>query len=227
MVKNQLVIEPTLDGSHTLYVPQLDEHYHSVNGAMQESKHVFINAGLLYSQKGDINILEIGFGTGLNVYLTYLASVNSDKTVNYTALELYPLELSVIDRLNYVNDKRSEEGKLFSGIHMADWDSPVTISDNFTLLKQQTDFSKLELSFDKLFDVIYFDAFSPDKQPEMWTPEIFHFLYKNTAVGGVLTTYCAKGVVRRMLQSVGYEVERLAGPPGKREILRAIKKNVI
>jgi tRNA U34 5-methylaminomethyl-2-thiouridine-forming methyltransferase MnmC len=217
-------IEQTADGSHTLYVPELDEHYHSVNGAVQESLHVFIDAGLKQLSSSKINILEIGFGTGLNAFLTFLYASKTQANIVYTALELYPLPPDIICRLNYTTGHPSEEAAVFAKLHEADWNKPVLISPAFTLEKRLSDLTCLDgMGTDELFDLIYFDAFAPDKQPEMWTQAIFSYLYKHTATDGVLTTYCAKGCVRRMLQLAGYTVERLPGPPGKREMLRAKK----
>lgn len=214
-------IESTLDGSNTLYVPSIDEHYHSTNGAVQESTHVYINAGLAECQKDTVNILEIGFGTGLNAYLTLLYAQRHHKNIFYTAIELYPLDNDTISRLDYTSEKQLSEKVLFEKLHTSLWNTEEEITPFFSLSKFNYDFTLLNFSFDKTFDLIYFDAFAPDKQSEMWTQDIFDFLYENTALHGILTTYCAKGSVRRMLQKSGYEVERLPGPPGKREILRA------
>lgn len=220
----KIKIEQTADGSHTLFVPFLDEHYHSVNGAIQESKHVFIDAGFSQIKKDRINILEIGFGTGLNALLTSLEAGLSAAHINYVALELYPLPEDVISKLNYSNIMTSlEETCLFEDLHKAEWERQIEITPYFSLTKHQSDFSKLDISFNEKFDLIYFDAFAPDKQPEMWTQNIFDFLYTYINKEGILTTYCAKGVVRRMMQQSGFKVERIPGPPGKREMLRAIK----
>jgi len=220
-MNGNIEIELTSDGSHTLYLPSLDEHYHSVNGAVQESRHVFIEAGLNHSNKEEINILEVGFGTGLNAFLTYLNT--SQKFVRYTGFELYPLTQDLLDKLNYTENQSDSEKKIYNSLHQSEWNKEIQITPNFLLTKFPVDFKKLEKSFTTPFDVIYYDAFAPDKQPEMWTQEIFNYLYSYTAKGGILTTYCAKGIVRRMLQQAGYSVEKLPGPPGKREMLRATK----
>lgn len=224
-MEQKVRIESTADGSHTLFVPSLNEHYHSVNGAKQESEHIYINAGLLHSSTDKLNVLEVGFGTGLNAYLSLLVTEQGVKQIDYTSLELYPLPLDVIEQLNYVNDSDAEHQNLFIELHRCDWNQRNKITPSFYLTKNQADFSRLclPLNAEVLFDVIYFDAFAPEKQPEMWSQEIFDFLYSKTSEGGILTTYCAKGVVRRMLQEAGYLTERLPGPPGKREILRAVK----
>lgn len=224
-MEQEVKIESTADGSHTLFVPSLNEHYHSVNGAKQESDHIYIKAGLLHSLKDDIKILEIGFGTGLNAYLSLQVTQNTAKRIDYTSLELYPLSMDIVGQLNYVESGEPEDKEYFTQLHACDWGKRNEITSSFYLTKIQTDFSKLDfpLYLDTTFDVIYFDAFAPEKQSEMWSQRIFDTLYTLTNKEGILTTYCAKGVVRRMLLQAGYNVERLAGPPGKREILRATK----
>lgn len=218
-----LVIESTADGSHTLFVPAMNEHYHSVNGARQESEHIFIKTAFDFCTKSHINILEIGFGTGLNVYLTVLSARDQSKHVNYTSLELYPLSQTVTDKLNYADKDSTNDKVLFQKLHSLDWNIKCEVIAYFSLTKIHTDFTKLDWKIDQSYDIIYFDAFAPDKQPDMWNQSVFDYLYANTAPGGILTTYCAKGVVRRMMQQSGYRVERLPGPPGKREMLRAVK----
>ena len=217
-------IEITSDGSRTLYVPGLDEHYHSIKGALAESRHIFIDMGLNHHSSSQLHILEIGFGTGLNAFLTLLAAEEMVKKVHYTGIELYPLEMDVLRELAYpdtINIERSED---YYRLHQAEWDKDETITPAFTLHKIKGDFMKYEFP-KEFFDIIYFDAFAPEKQPEMWSQCLFDALYRSLNIGGILTTYCAKGVVRRMLQSSGFEVERLPGPPGgKREILRGIKR---
>lgn len=224
-MEQEVQIESTADGSHTLFVPSLNEHYHSVNGAKQESEHIYINAGLLHSSKENLNVLEIGFGTGLNTYLTLLTGEKTAKYINYISLELYPLPMGVVNQLNYVEDSEAKFRNLFIELHKCQWNRKNEITPSFYLTKIQTDFSQLHLPVnpDVRFDVIYFDAFAPEKQPAMWSQKIFDFLYKKTNTEGILTTYCAKGAVRRMLQQAGYHIERLSGPTGKREILRAMK----
>ncbi len=216
MLKSELKI--TDDGSHTLFVPEIDECYHSTKGAVQESRHIFIEAGLKQCRKPEVNVLEIGFGTGLNALLTAL---ESDVPVNYTTVELYPVPIEQILKLNFPELLQNESSRLFEKIHTCEWNRAVKMADNFTLTKLNADFTKLELK-DK-FDVVYFDAFSPEKQPEMWSEEIFRKLYSCAFEKALLTTYCAKGAVRRAMKSAGFSVERLPGPPGKREILRARK----
>lgn len=212
------IIEQTDDGSKTLFVPGLNEHYHSTKGALTESQHVFIDMGMSRVDKDNINILEIGFGTGLNAFLTLLKAKEAGKQVKYTTLELYPLSWDIVEELDYTGNP------LFARIHKTGWGIPAKITEAFSLLKLKVDFTEYRFESFLSFDVVYFDAFAPEKQPEMWSQPLFDYLYSIMAAGSVLTTYCAKGIIRRMLRHSGFEVERLAGPPGgKREILRATK----
>lgn len=218
-------LEQTADGSFTLYVPELDEHYHSVKGALTESQHIFIDMGLKHSQATNPYILEIGLGTGLNCFLTYLTSKETGQAIHYTGIERFPLSEEVIDQLDYATLIGKGEKEIYQAIHQAAWDKEVLLSPHFSLHKIEGDFT--QYSFLGKYDLIYFDAFAPEKQPEMWEQPLFDMLYELLNPGGILTTYCAKGVVRRMLQAAGFTVERLAGPPGgKREILRATKNNL-
>lgn len=215
-------LEQTADGSYTLYVPELDEHYHSVKGALTESQHIFIDMGLKHSSVPSPRILEIGLGTGLNCFLTLLNAEESQRTIHYTGIERYPLGMEIIDRLDYPKLIGKGHEADYRAIHEAPWEEDATLSPWFTLHKIEGDFTRYD--FEKGYDIIYFDAFAPEKQPEMWEQSLFDKLYQVLNDGGILTTYCAKGVVRRMLQAAGFVVERLPGPPGgKREILRATK----
>lgn len=214
-------LQLTADGSHTLFIPGMDEHYHSVNGAIQESRHVFIEAGLRQIAGMEIRILEIGFGTGLNAFLTLLEAIDLKKSVHYISIERYPLDEEIVRALNYPQQVSCEAEPLFYALHKAPWNMPVRITPFFTLQKMEADSNTCPLP--DAVDLVYFDAFAPDKQPEMWNQSIFDKLYECTSPGGILTTYCAKGAVRRMLQAAGYTVERIPGPPGKREMLRARK----
>lgn len=225
------IIERTEDGSATLFVPELNEHYHSTKGARTESQHIFIDMGLKASAAPSPHILEIGFGTGLNAWLTLKEAEESSRNVHYTGVELYPLEWQMIEQLNYVpndeqitvNNEQQNAIKLFKQLHTSPWEEDVRLTPHFTLRKIQEDFNKWRVE-NSLFNLVYFDAFAPEKQPEMWSQELFNRIYVLLAKDGILTTYCAKGVVRRMLQAAGFLVERLPGPPGgKREILRARK----
>jgi tRNA U34 5-methylaminomethyl-2-thiouridine-forming methyltransferase MnmC len=223
----QTEIRLTEDGSHTLYVTEIDECYHSTHGAVQESLHVFVEAGFnaflsfcgcqASLMQREIKVLEIGFGTGLNAGLTLLEGKNSGRKVHYTALELYPLAVDKALQLNYAGMFEGE-GRVFERMHLSCWGEDEVITSYFTLHKVKADFTACELQ--GMFDVIYFDAFSPEKQPEMWSEDGFRKLYEHAAVGAVLATYCAKGSVRRAMQSAGFVTERLPGPLGKREILR-------
>lgn len=211
----------TEDGSHTLFVPEIDECYHSSHGAVQESMHIFIKTGLKQCAKQEINILEIGFGTGLNAFLTMLEAEKTQKMIHYTTLELFPVETEKACRLNYPELVSPENKSAFEQLHTSSWNERIQITQHFELLKIETDFTSY--NFQDTFDVIFFDAFSPEKQPEMWTEKQFIKLYQSSNNDAVLTTYCAKGAVRRAMLQAGFSVERLPGPPGKREMLRASK----
>ena len=215
-------LEQTADGSYTLYVPELDEHYHSVKGALTESQHIFIDMGLKHSTVPSPRILEIGLGTGLNCFLTLLTAEETERNIHYTGIERYPLDMETISKLDYPSLIHKGHETDYFAIHQTPWEKDVELSPWFTLHKLEGDFTCY--TFDKGYDIIYFDAFAPEKQPEMWEQSLFDKLYHVLNEGGILTTYCAKGVVRRMLQTAGFKVERLPGPPGgKREILRATK----
>lgn len=217
-------IETTKDGSHTLFVPELNEHYHSTNGAIQEANHVFIDAALNHCNKKNINILEIGFGTGLNAFLTLNTAENKKIHINYTTLELYPISSKDIQQLNYSNQIDNQFSSYYYDLHQTDWEVKHQISKHFSLLKIQIDFSNPDsFKTNTKYDIVYFDAFGPDKQPEMWQQPIFEKIFSVMSAGGILTTYSAKGVIRRMLQNIGFIVERIPGPIGKREMLRATK----
>lgn len=216
---NSLII--TEDGSHTIYRKELDEHYHSVHGAIGESNFIFIKNGFDFCQADPLNILEIGFGTGLNALLTALKSMRGQRQVNYTSIENYPLDESVTRLLNY-HQFTEEEGKtIFNRIHAAPWNRKSVICKNFSLEKTETDFTSCKLSGS--YDLIYYDAFGPDKQPEMWTPELLSRIADVTRKGGVFVTYSVKGELKRNLRSFGFNITLLPGPPGKRQIMRAIK----
>ena len=215
-------IEQTADGSQTLFVPELNEHYHSVKGALTESEHIFIQMGLKHSSVEAPHVLEIGFGTGLNAFLTLLTADTDQRNIHYTTLERYPVTPALLEQLTYPELICPERKDDFQALHQAAWNTDVQLTPYFTLHKVETDFTSY--TFPATYDVIYFDAFAPEKQPEMWTQSLFDTLCQQLNPQGILTTYCAKGAVRRMLQAAGFTVERLPGPPGgKREILRATK----
>jgi tRNA U34 5-methylaminomethyl-2-thiouridine-forming methyltransferase MnmC len=218
----QLII--TSDGSHTLYLPEMDEQYHSVNGAITESEYVYINMGFNYFPGKNPKVFEVGFGTGLNCLLTALQAEKSKRPTNYISIEKYPLEKYIIEELNYGNLISLEAKDIFNKIHNCKWNEFVPVSKYFNLYKIKGDLIDIDLNPFENCNVVYFDAFAPDKQPEMWTPEIFRKVYNIISPGGLLVTYSAKGEVRRQMAACGLEMERLPGPPGKNEMLRAIKR---
>lgn len=213
----------TADGSHTLFVPELNENYHSVHGAIQESQHVFIKSGLQACEAPVPAILEIGLGTGLNAFLTLCEAEKLGKQVYYESIEAYPIATAEIESLNYL-DLLSETGRVadFMQLHETSAEDTHELQAFFTFRKR---IGKLqETEFESRFDLIYFDAFAPEKQPVMWTDEVFAKMYAVLKPGGFLVTYCAKGVVKRTMRAAGFTVEGIPGPPGKREMIRAIKK---
>jgi tRNA U34 5-methylaminomethyl-2-thiouridine-forming methyltransferase MnmC len=219
---HEIRLETTADGSLTLYVPALDEHYHSTNGAVRESQHVYMEAGLLHfircwdkNPETGIQVLELGLGTGLNAFLTALEAEKHRVKIIYTALEKFPLSPEITNLLNIFPTVRP----LFQQIHQSEWETPVLITPYFSLRKLAIDFKTF--AFPDRYDVVYYDAFAPDKQPEVWSAELFEKLFSSMNQGGILTTYCAKGSIRRMMQQAGFIVERLPGAAGKREMLRA------
>lgn len=219
---NGVEIITTGDGSHSLFLKSLNETYHSHHGAMQESLYVFIRHGFDYIQEkkaGDIRILEIGFGTGLNAWLTLKANALHCRQVTYTSIEAFPLSDDVWRQLNYA--EHGEE-QMFMRLHETDWDKPVMLSEGFTLHKMHADLQILSFN-DRVFDLIYFDAFAPNKQPEMWTIEILKKVTNALSTDGVFVTYCAKGQLKRDLKSLGLAVDTLPGPPGKKEMTRALR----
>lgn len=221
----QVEIQTTADGSPTLYRPDMDEHYHSVKGALTESQHIFIDCAMKHCDKDRIRILEIGFGTGLNALLS---ATQCKCPTEYFSLELYPLDIEIIRKAGYCDMFNNPDFKeIFLALHNTPWDNPAEITPSFTLNKIQCDFTNPSTILPSEIDVVYFDAFAPEKQPEMWDEALLKRIFDCMAEGGILTTYCAKGEIRRRLQSIGFIVERLAGPPGgKREILRATKQTI-
>jgi tRNA U34 5-methylaminomethyl-2-thiouridine-forming methyltransferase MnmC len=232
-VKRKIIT--TADGSKTIQIKDWNEQYHSVHGAIQEAKHVFIKQGLhflLHSQRSlchserseesqqNISILEIGFGTGLNAFITCLEAGKSNIQVDYVGIEAYPVSQDEIKQLNYAEQLKISN-TLFSKIHNCSWEEVHEIHSKFSLTKQQKFFK--DISETNTYNLIYFDAFGARLQPELWTEAIFKIMYKALKAKGVLVTYSAKGSVRRAMQAVGFTVERLEGPPGKREMLRATK----
>jgi tRNA U34 5-methylaminomethyl-2-thiouridine-forming methyltransferase MnmC len=214
------ILKTTADGSQTLYSEMFHESYHSIHGAVTESVHVFINAAFNQCDKDHVSIFEVGFGTGLNAYLTYIEAKKRNVTVSYHSIELFPLEDIITRQLEYAQFL-SADNNIFRALHDAPWHEEVMISDRFLLKKIRGDL--LEVTLTDMYDLVYFDAFSPVQQPELWTEPVFKKLYDCMNEGGIFATYCAKGIVRRTLNKVGFTTERLPGPPGKHEMLRAIK----
>lgn len=213
----------TEDGSFTLLNRTLGEHYHSIHGAVQESRHVFLEAGYRYicNKFRDIRILEVGFGTGLNALLTLDASVKTGVNTRYHALEPFPPDWSVIEEISYCSPGGLEGfTDDFRKMHHAMPDKEIHLRENFTFCLSRSRLEDAGPGSGK-YNLVYFDAFSPETAPELWEPEIFRKLRLSMDQGGVLVTYCAKGRVRRTLQEAGFSAERLPGPPGKREMLRA------
>jgi len=217
----------TADGSTSIHLPELNEQYHSKNGAIQEAYHVFIKQGLdEFVDESEVAILEIGLGTGLNCFITFLESTKRKLIVDYYGVEAYPVSVNESEKMNFVAQLKKENvATIFSKIHTANWEEKIIIQPNFTLTKQQKFFKDIK---DKnKFNLIYFDAFGAAVQPELWTEAIFKKMYDALQENGILVTYSAKGSVRRAMQAVGFTVERLPGPIGKREMLRAKKINLI
>jgi len=218
----QREIITTADGSKTIQLKEWNEQYHSKHGAIQEAYHVFVKHGLSLFKSQTINILEIGFGTGLNAFISCLEASKLDLKIVYRGVEAYPVSSAELSQLNYISELKAEDFRQqFRQMHESSWEEEVLISNRFALYKEQCDFK--EINTQNCYDLIYFDAFGARVQPELWTEDIFSIMFKALKKGGVLVTYAAKGSVRRAMQVVGFEVERLPGPPGKREMLRATK----
>lgn len=211
----------TNDGSHTIVNEQFNESYHSQHGAIMESRHVFIEAGFQRIQKSQVAVFEVGFGTGLNAWLTLLEAEKNKQHVYYESIELYPIEISTSNALNFA---ALTGGNLqqFALLHLCEWSKPVAVSPHFTLHKVRVNL--LDYSIQEIFDVVYFDAFSPDTQPELWSKDIFSKIYKSLNHNGILTTYSSKGLVKQNLRAAGFTVQRLQGAGGKRHMLRAVKE---
>lgn len=220
-----IYVVETKDGSNTLHSKEYDVTYHSIHGAIQESNHVFINAGLRYKAvlDTDINILEIGMGTGLNALLTFKEARKRGLKIDYYTVERYPIDNQTISQLSYLEEisAKEDEKVFFKTLHNSRWKENNRFNDWFSFYKES---DKIEdFTTEKRFDVIYFDAFAPSAQPELWTDAVFSKMYEYLKPNGVLVTYCAQGAFKRTLKSIGYEVEKLKGPPGKREMTRGLK----
>lgn len=213
----------TDDGSTSIHLPEWNEQYHSKHGAIQEAYHVFIKNGLEYLiNKSEIHILEIGFGTGLNTLITLIESFKKNQIIHYTGVEKYPLNLDEIKQLNYTESLNAKNyASLFKQIHESNWEEKIKLNKTFYLTKVKKDFK--DLTYVNQFDLIYFDAFGARVQPELWTESIFNKMFASLKKNGVLVTYSAKGSVRRNMIKVGFSVEKLEGPKGKREMLRGLK----
>jgi tRNA U34 5-methylaminomethyl-2-thiouridine-forming methyltransferase MnmC len=219
-----LEIITTSDGSHTLRNKHLNETYHSIHGAVQESTHVFINAGLEHYSKNqrdkNISILEVGFGTGLNALLTLQHAIQHNLNIRYTTLEPFPLTMDVWPKLNYGDRVQSEHH--FRLLHEVGWDSEVTLVPEFTILKVNAPLQAVQLKHN--YDIVYYDAFAPMVQPELWVYEALKKVVKALKAGGIFVTYSAKGQLKRDLKNLGLNVETLPGPPGKNEMVRGVRR---
>jgi tRNA U34 5-methylaminomethyl-2-thiouridine-forming methyltransferase MnmC len=211
----------TKDGSHTLFSRQFDEIYHSRNGALAESQHIFIGAGLGFFDRPELRVFEVGFGTGLNALLTWIYAESKAIHIDYDTMELYPVPQDLISGINYPDLLGSRDK--FYQLHEFKWGDMVDLSPHFSFVKFHASILGMKYPH-SCIDVIFFDAFSPEKQPEMWTADVFASMYDILRPGGILVTYCAKSYVRKNMQQVGFEITKLPGPPGKRDMVRATKK---
>jgi tRNA U34 5-methylaminomethyl-2-thiouridine-forming methyltransferase MnmC len=226
MQRNLIV---TKDGSHSIAIPEWQVSYHSVHGAIQESLHVFIEAGLRHwwnqhSPASRCVVFEMGLGTGLNALLTALEADQWQRRIMYETVEAFPLEMPIVEQLNYCDALQQPSWQsVFESLHTSEWNNPLSITNNFSFKKVHS--TLIEFSTDQPVDIIYYDAFAPGAQPELWTEAVFTKLYNMLAPDGILVTYCSKGDVRRAMLAAGFSVEKIPGPPGKREMLRAFKGN--
>lgn len=212
----------TQDGSTTIHLPEWNESYHSKHGAVQEAYHVFIKNGFSLLEGKSISILEIGFGTGLNAFITYLeAKKNRNQTINYVGVEAYPVVLEEALQMNYAQEIDEKECQVFELLHQTNWENKHLISSDFALTKRQQFFE--DINDINAFDLIYFDAFGFRVQPELWSEAIFVAMYKALKANGVLVTYACRTSIKNAMLSAGFSVEKLPGAPGKREMLRATK----
>jgi len=211
----------TKDGSTSLFIPEWNETYHSKNGAIQEAYHVFIKNGLSIFKGKSVSILEIGFGTGLNAFITSLEAERNNLLIDYTAVEAFPLTVEEIDAMNFASKIDSNKTNIFSTIHQLNWEVKNQVNDNFYLTKRKQFFQ--DINDKDCFDIIYFDAFSFDVQPELWSETIFKKMHTALKSNGILVTYACRTVIKQAMISAGFRVEKLPGAPGKREMLRAYK----
>jgi tRNA U34 5-methylaminomethyl-2-thiouridine-forming methyltransferase MnmC len=219
---NNVKVIFTKDGSKTLHMPEHNEQYHSIHGAINEAEHVFIKNGLRECEQDKLTIFEMGFGTALNAFMTYLESKKTSQNVRYYTIENNPLPLKLVESLEYpdILNARNEES-IFSLLHTSEWNALTTITPTFELFKISDDIQKLTL--DDKVDLVYYDAFGPRVQADLWTERIFSIISAVMKPESILVTYCAKGEVKRILKRLGFVVETLTGPPGKREMVRAKK----
>lgn len=212
----------TRDGSTTIHIEEWDECYHSRFGAIQEAQHVFIKNGVHLFENNPVSILEIGFGTGLNVLVTFLESQKSNQVIDYVGVEAYPVSIEEASLMNYVAELNAEIDKaIFEKMHECNWEQEISLNNHFSLTKRKQFFTDID-DVEK-FDLIYFDAFGYDVQPELWSTEIFQKMYNALKTKGVLVTYAARSVIKRSMIEAGFTVEKLPGAPGKREMFRARK----
>ena len=220
-MKREIIV--TSDGSTSIHLPDWEESYHSKHGAIQEAKHVFIKNGLSFFKGQSVSILEIGFGTGLNAFITFLESQLLNQMVDYVGVEGFPISSQEVLQMNYVNQLNATDFKaVFELFHLCKWEKNVTISNHFRLTKRNQLFN--EIDDINQFDLIYFDAFGYRVQPELWSLEIFTKMYTSLKSGGILVTYACRSPIKRAMIQAGFEIEKLDGPPGKREMLRGRKK---
>lgn len=219
-MKREIII--TSDGSTSIHLPEWKESYHSKHGAIQEAQHVFIKNGLSFCKGQSVSVLEIGFGTGLNAFITFLESQKNNQNIDYVGIEGFPISSEEVIQMNYVNQLNADDFKeKFKKIHTSKWEENVTISEHFRLIKRKQLFN--EINDKNQFDIIYFDAFGYRVQPELWSVEIFSKMYEALKEGGILVTYACRGPIKNAMKEAGFQIEKLAGPPGKREMLRGWK----
>ena len=220
-MKREIIV--TKDGSTTIYFPDINETYHSKFGAILESNHVFIDMGLkLFSDKAEVAILELGFGTGLNALLTIIESAKNKQNILYTGVDAYPVALTEILQLNFVSELNNQvDQKLFDKMHNSNWGEQIKLTDHFYLTKKEQFFQQIDDQ--NAFDLIYFDAFGYRIEPELWSKTIFEKMYRALKPNGVLVTYACRSSIKLDMISIGFKVEKLPGAPGKREMLRASK----
>lgn len=221
-MKQEIIV--TSDGSKTIYLPELDETYHSSHGAVQEAKHVFIQNGLDAFADKDIAVFEMGFGTGLNALLSFIQAEKNTTSIHYTGIEAYPVATDIALQMDYCQLVGEEHSAKFEQLHTVNWNEKIQLSDQFSFKKVHQKIEDYTPELDS-FDIVFYDAFGPRAQETMWAPAILQKMYDMLKDGGFLVTYCAKGQVKRDLKALGFEIEALPGPPGKREMTRAWKKS--